>query len=70
MPVLYHTQALGSLKPLPTAGRPEGFTGAVLLYKDLVAVDDPAGYLQGLWSTLLSAGRTYLATDDCGERAP
>ena len=56
--------------PAGTKWRSEGFTGAVLLYKDLVAVDDPAGYLQGLWSTLLSAGRTYLATDDCGEQAP
>ncbi|MDH3589577.1 MAG: DUF5996 family protein [Gammaproteobacteria bacterium] len=42
----------------------EGFSGAVLLYKDLIAMNDPAGYLQEIWSTLLTAGQTHLATSD------
>ena len=41
----------------------DGFSGAVLLYKDLVEMDDPAVYLQDLWSRLYRAGRQYLATD-------
>ena len=32
--------------------------------KDLVAMDDPAAYLQELWSTLLAAGQTHLATNE------
>jgi len=47
-----------------TTWKSEGFSGAVLLYKDLVAVSDPAGYLQELWSTLLMAGQTHLATNE------
>ncbi len=50
--------------PAGTTWKSEGFSGAVLLYKDLVAVNDPAGYLQGLWSRLLAAGRTHLATNE------
>ncbi len=42
----------------------DGFNGAVLLYKDLVAMQDPNAYLQELWSTLLSAGSEYLCNDD------
>ena len=51
--------------PLPTGTTwlSEGFSGAVLRYKDLVAMDDPDGYLQELWSTLLAAGRTHLANN-------
>lgn len=30
-------------------------------YRDPGARDDPAAYLQTLWSTLLTAGRTHLA---------
>lgn len=41
----------------------EGFSGAVLLYKDLVAMNDPAGYLQEVWSILLAAGQTHLASN-------
>jgi hypothetical protein len=49
--------------PAGTTWRSGGFSGAVLLYRDLVAVDDPAGYLQDLWSRLLVAGQAYLAVD-------
>jgi hypothetical protein len=41
----------------------EGFSAAVLLYKDLAGMADPAAYLQEVWSTLLSAGRSHLATN-------
>ena len=50
--------------PAGTTWMSEGFSGAVLLYKDLAAMDDPAAYLQDLWSTLLDAGQTHLATND------
>ena len=52
--------------PLPTgtAWHSDGFNGAVLLYRDLIAMSDPHAYLQELWSTLLAAGSEYLCTDD------
>ncbi len=50
--------------PAGTAWKSGGFNGAVLLYKDLVAMNDPAAYLQALWSTLLAAGQTHLATNE------
>ena len=52
--------------PLPagTTWRSDGFSGAVLLYRDLVATNDPAAYLQDLCSRLLAAGQHYLATDE------
>lgn len=50
--------------PTGTMWKSEGFSGAVLLYKDLIAMQDPAGYLQELWSTLLAAGQTHLANND------
>ena len=50
--------------PGRTTWKSEGFSGAVLLYRDLVAVKDPAAYLQELWSTLLAAGLTHLATNE------
>jgi ethanolamine utilization microcompartment shell protein EutS len=54
--------ALPSLAlPSGTVWMSDGFSGAVLLYKDLAAMDDPAAYLQHLWSTLLTAGRAHLA---------
>jgi len=49
--------------PAGTTWKSEGFSGAVLLYKDLVAMNDPAAYLRDLWSTLLAAGRTHLANN-------
>jgi hypothetical protein len=55
--------AMSQLKlPAGTTWKSEGFNAAVLLYKDLVAVDDPAAYLQELWTTLLVAGQTHLAS--------
>jgi len=50
---------------LPTGStwKSNGFSGAVLLYRDLVKMKDPAGYLQELWSTLLEAGQVHLAKD-------
>jgi hypothetical protein len=50
--------------PAGTTWKSEGFNAAVLLYKDLVAVDDPAAYLQELWTTLLVAGQTHLASEE------
>ena len=50
--------------PAGSTWKSDGFSGAVLLYKDLAAMNDPAGYLQELWSTLLAAGQTHLAIDD------
>ncbi|MDH3549168.1 MAG: DUF5996 family protein [Gammaproteobacteria bacterium] len=50
--------------PSGTTWQSEGFNGAVLLYKDLIATSDPHAYLQDLWSTLLTAGREYLRADD------
>ena len=50
--------------PAGTTWRSEGFSGAVLLYKDLVATADPAAYLLDLWNGLLAAGREHLCTDD------
>jgi hypothetical protein len=45
--------------PLPpgTEWRSEGFSGAVLLYRDLVVRPDPDIYLLDLWNGLLEAGR-------------
>jgi len=66
-PYLYVTaypvpDALPTTKlPTGTNWQSEGFNGAVLRYRDLVARGDPAAYLQTLWSTLLTAGRTHLA---------
>lgn len=42
----------------------DGFSGAVLLYRDLVAMNDPAACLQDLWSTLLAAGQAHLAINE------
>ncbi len=42
----------------------DGFSGALLLYRDLVAMNDPAACLQDLWSTLLAAGQTHLAINE------
>lgn len=50
--------------PAGTVWQTEGFSGAVLLYKDLVAMDDPAAYLQDLWSSLYAAGKAHLTNDD------
>ena len=45
--------------PLPAGAqwRTEGFTGAVLLYRDLLHQGDPHTGLLTLWQTLLAAGR-------------
>ena len=50
--------------PAGATWKSEGFSGAVLLYKDLITMNDPAAYLQDLWSTLLAAGQAHLATDE------
>ena len=42
----------------------DGFSGVVVLYRDLRAVEDPTGYLLNLWSGLYDAGKRYLANDD------
>jgi len=69
-PYLYVTayplpEAMPSVElPAGTVWKSDGFSGAVLLYRDLVATSDPAAYLQELWSTLLAAGQRYLATNE------
>ncbi len=50
--------------PAGTVWKSEGFSGAVLLYKDLIAQPDPAAYLHELWNTLLAAGSTHLLSRD------
>ena len=52
--------------PAGTTWMSEGFSGAVLLYGDLVATKDPAGYLQELWSILLEAGWKLLLDEAHG----
>lgn len=50
--------------PAGTEWKSGGFSGAVLLYKDLVATADPAAYLHDLWSRMLAAGISHLSADD------
>ena len=50
--------------PEGTTWRSEGFSGAVLLYDDLIKNSDPAGYLLDLWSRLMNAGRAQLCAKD------
>lgn len=54
--------------PSGTQWKSDAFSGAVLLYKDLIATDDPAAYLQDFWSRLYAAGRAHLATNDKAEQ--
>ncbi len=49
--------------PAGSSWRTEGFDGAVALYADVVAADDPRAYLLDLWRRLLDAGREHLAVD-------
>lgn len=48
--------------PAGTTWRSDGFSGAVLLYKDLAASADPTGYLLELWNQLIASGREHLGT--------
>ena len=50
--------------PAGATWKSEGFNGAVLLYKDLIALSNPAASLQSLWSTLLAAGHIGLANNE------
>jgi len=50
--------------PTGTTWRSEGFSGAVLLYEDLVKASDPSAYLQDLWTRMLEAARAHMANDD------
>ncbi len=56
--------------PLPdgTVWQTDGFDGAVLLYRDLVAMQDPAAYLLELWNGLLGAARKHLGSEDRGRK--
>lgn len=49
--------------PAGSAWSSSGFNGVVLRYGDLVAVDNPSAYLQGLWSLMISAGRKHMLAD-------
>lgn len=50
--------------PAGAAWRSDGFSGAVLLYKDLIAATDPADYLMDVWTRLLTAGRKHLCANN------
>ena len=69
-PYLYVTayplpEALPTVKlPAGTVWKSDGFSGAVLLYRDLVASNDPHAYLLDMWTTMLDAGREHLCSDD------
>ena len=53
--------ALAELRlPAGTTWQAGSFSGAVLLYADLVKSTDPQSYLISLWSQLLSAGRIHM----------
>jgi hypothetical protein len=57
--------ALRQIELLPgTTWRGDGFSGAVLLYRDFAGMKDPVGYLRELWSILLQAGQVHLATNE------
>lgn len=43
--------------PQGTTWQSEGFSGAVSLYRDVAATNDPRGYLLALWQSLLDAGK-------------
>lgn len=53
--------------PPGTLWQTEGFTGAVLKYRDLVAMDDPADYLCTLWDRLIEAGRRHLCNTETAQ---
>ena len=42
----------------------EGFTGAVLMWSDLIAMERPADCLHDLWTKMLDAGQRHVAADD------
>lgn len=46
--------------PTGTRWQTDGFSGAVLLYKNLLKSSDPSVYLLDLWQTMLSAGREQM----------
>ena len=46
--------------PPGTQWKSEGFSGAVLAYRDLHAIADPEDYLLSLWNGLLAAGRDQM----------
>ena len=50
--------------PEGTTWRSEGFSGAVLLHRDLVEQSDRAAYLLDLWHRLMEAGRAQLCSHD------
>ena len=54
----------GTDLPEKTTWHSDGFNGAVALYKDVVATNDPEGYLLDLWQRLLAVGKRHLAEDN------
>ena len=58
----YPEPAALSTLPLPAGTRwhKEGFSGALLLYRELLQQDTPETYLLDLWRGLLAAGREHL----------
>ena len=50
--------------PDGTAWNRNGFQGAVLRYRDLVAMAEPEEYLGFLWNRLLAAGREHLCDSE------
>ena len=53
----------GTTLPPGTEWKSDGFSGAVLLYSDLARTAEPGAYLQTLWTSLLTAGRSHLVND-------
>jgi len=49
--------------PAGTAWQTDGFSGAVLPYRNLVAESDPSAYLLNLWDGLVSAGRKHMTVE-------
>ncbi|MCH9693561.1 MAG: hypothetical protein K0U72_03550 [Gammaproteobacteria bacterium] len=60
----YPTPAAMAEAKLPAGAtwKSEGFTGAVVSYQDVAESGDGIGYLQDLWTTLLTAGRRDMLT--------
>lgn len=59
LPQVFSSLAL----PAGSYWKSDGFSGAVLLYRTLMQVDDPTDYLLNLWNGLYAAGQQYMLTD-------
>ena len=53
--------------PSGTTWRSQPFNGAVLPYRTLANMDEPAAYLKNLWQALLAAGEQHLGENSSVE---